>query len=321
VVTASPVCDLRKPEGDTMTRKSKPRFIRIVRKVSTYTDIDAVAASVVAALGKDSVYRARETHLGEPTAWVKSGVPDLDEILDRKCRGWPFGRIVEMFGGEQSCKTGIGYALLAEVQKLGGVAILFPSEGNYDQWLAERYGIDLDRLVIGDDETVEGIFSASTIAINRLPSNGMLAIMIDSIAGTSTKAELDEEELKQDRQAQLRAQFISKAMRKLNAKIARKKVLLFCVNQIREATDILYGEKTKPVGGKALKFHASVRIKITVLGKIKRTRKGKVYIGGFKLRLESVKNRLARPYQQAEIIVDFDRGLLPVKHKKKASKG
>jgi recombination protein RecA len=303
-----------------MPRKKKPRFTRIVRKVSNYTDIDAVAASVAAALGKDSVYRARETHLGEPTDWVKSGVPDLDMILDRKKRGWPFGRIIEMFGGEQSCKTGIGYALLAEVQKLGGVAILFPSEGNYDQWLAERYGIDLDRLVIGDDETVEGIFTASTKAVNRLPVNGMLAIMIDSIAGTSTKAELEEDELKQDRQAQLRAQFLSKAMRKLSAKIARKKVILFCVNQIREATDVLYGEKTKPVGGKALKFHASVRIKITVLGKMKRTKGGKIYIGGFRLRLESVKNRLARPYQQAELWVDFDKGLRPVKKQKRKKK-
>lgn len=293
-----------------MPRKKLIRFTRIIRKVSTYTDIDAVAASVAAALGNDSVYRARETHLGEPTAWVRSGVPDLDLILDRKRRGWPFGRIIEAFGAEQTCKTGLGYALLAQVQKLGGVAILFPSEGNYDQWLAERYKVDLDRLVIGDNETVEGIFSACTKAINRLPSTGMLVIMIDSIAGMGTKAELEEDELKQDRQAQLRAQFMSKAMRKISAKIARKKVLLFCVNQIREATDIMYGEKTKPVGGKALKFHASVRIKITTLGKLKRTKQGRAYIGGFKLRLESVKNRLARPYQQANIVLDFDKGLI-----------
>jgi recombination protein RecA len=145
--------------------------------------------------------------------------------------------------------------------------------------------------------------------------------MIDSIAGMNTQAELDDleetGEIKRDRSAQIRALMLSSAIRKVAAKIPRNNTILFCVNQIRTQTDVQYGEKNKPPGGFALRFHASIRLKLEIIKKYKRTRKGKVYTAGVHLKVTAVKNRLARPYQEALICLDFEKGLLPMPKKKK----
>lgn len=292
-----------------MTAKKK----RIVREVVEAPPIDAICKALVSALGSDAVHRGSDSDLGEPRAFIPSGVPDLDLVLDRQGRGWPAGRLVEIFGGEATCKTGIGYALITQAQKIGGSAVLYPCEGNYDEWLAEQYGIDLDNLAIGDDETVEGIFTSWQRVMRAAGKDGVVVGVIDSIAGMTTRAELEEEELKRGRSAQIRALMISAALRKLGAEIPRTSCLLFCVNQVRENPDISYGEKTKPPGGKALKFYASVRLKLELLGKVMRTRGGKKYVAGFKIRITAVKNRLAKPYQTADIMLDYEKGLLPLK--------
>lgn len=215
-----------------------------------------------------------------------------------------------------TCKTGLGYSLIAQAQKAGGSGVLYPCEGNYDAWLAEKYGIDLSKLVLGDDETVEGIFSSWTKVMKAAGRSTVIIGMIDSIAGMTTKAELEEEELKRGRSAQIRAMMISSALRKMGAEIPRTKTLLFCVNQVRENPDVLYGEKKKPPGGMALKFYASVRLKLELLGKVTRTSAGKPYVAGFKIKITAVKNRLAKPYQSALIMLDFENGLLPLKKSK-----
>lgn len=301
-----------------MARKYKGR---IVREVEPTSQIDGLASALTSVLGSDAVHKASDSDLGEPRMFIPSGVPDLDLVLDRDGRGWPVGRIVEIFGGEATCKTGIGYALIAQAQKMGGDAILYPSEGNWDEWLADQYGVNLDKLILGDDETVEGIFGSFHQAIRKVGRKGLVVGMIDSIAGMATRAELEEleekGEIKRDRSAQIRALMLSSALRKMGALVPRTNSILFCVNQVRENTDVMFGEKVKPPGGRALKFYASVRLKLELMGKVKRTRQGKQYVAGFKIRITAVKNRLARPYQQAEILLDFEKGLLPIEATKR----
>jgi len=166
-----------------------------------------------------------------------------------------------------------------------------------------------------------GSFHRSLRVIGR---RGLLVGMIDSVAGMATRDELKEieekGEIKRDRAAQIRALMLSAALRKMGALVPRTNAILFCVNQVRENTDVTFGEKTKPPGGRALKFYASIRLKLESLGKIKRTRQGKQYVAGFKIRITAVKNRLARPYQQAEIVLDFERGLLSLEEASKRSR-
>jgi recombination protein RecA len=290
---------------------------KIIREVAPKSRIDAYAKAVASVLGSDAVHRGSDSDLGVPRTFIPSGVPELDKVLDREGRGWPGGRIVEIFGAEATAKTAVGYALIAQAQKLGGSAIIYPSEGNYDEWLAQRYNIDESNLILGDDNTVEGIFSSWRKAIKVAGKDGLLIGMIDSIAGISTQAELDEPVLKRDRHAQIRAQMISSSLRRMGAEIPRTSSILFCVNQVRENPDVLYGEKRKPPGGMALKFYASIRLKLESLGKITREQKGKKYTAGFKLRITAVKNRLAKPYQQADFILDYEKGLLPLSKKKR----
>lgn len=291
---------------------------RIVREVEPGLNLDALTAALRSVLGDDRVHAGSNSELGEPRAFVPSGVPELDLVLDRDGRGWPAGRIVEVFGGEATCKTGLGYSLIAQAQRLGGAAVLYPSEGNWDEWLATQYGVDLDRLVLGDDETVEGIFDSWRDAMKVAGTSGLLVGMIDSVAGMTTRAELEEEELKRGRAAQIRAMMISTALRRIGAEMPRTSAILFCVNQVRDAVDIQYGEKAKPPGGRALKFYASVRLRLESIGRVSRQRAGQKYVAGFKLRIIAEKNRLARPFQSATIMLDFEKGLLPLKQKKGA---
>lgn len=293
---------------------------KIVREVEPVSSISRIADAVASVLGTERVHNADNTERGEPRLFIPSGVPDLDLVLDRGRRGWPVGRIVEIYGAEATCKTGVGYALIGQAQKLGGDAILYPAEGNWDEWLAERYGVDLSKLILGDDPTVEGVFTSFNQAMQVTGTSGVLVGMIDSIAGMSTRDELDAledgEPIKRDRAAQVRALMLSAALRKLGGIIPRNNAILFCVNQVRENPDVVYGEKKKPPGGMALKFYASIRLRLEILGKYKRTRKGEKYVAGLKLKVTAEKNRLARPFQEAKILLDYDEGLLPMPKKK-----
>lgn len=292
---------------------------KIIRRVVRKSKLDELADAVAEELGSDAVHRGTMSDLGEPRLWVPSGVPDLDNILDRERRGWPSGRIVEIYGGEATCKTGIAYALIAEVQKMGGDAALFMGEGNYDEWLALQYGIDLEHLIIGDDNTVEGVFGAANRMMRAAPRQLMIAV-IDSVAGLMTREELAAIErgdpFGRDRSAQVRALLISQAMRRMGAHVPRTNMILFLVNQVRDNPDAMYDKKAKPPGGKAIKFYSSIRLRLEIISKYKRQRGGKTFVAGFKLKLTSEKNRLARPWSEATILLDFEKGLLPIKKAK-----
>lgn len=322
-----------------MVKKASKKVVRKVRRRVVVPDmqlvsrLDQVADALRGALGREEVYLGSESELGEPRMWVPSGVPELDHVLDREGRGWPVGRVVEIYGGEATIKTGIGYALIAQAQKLGGAGLLYPTESNVDNWLMSRYGVDLAQLVIGEAtgdiekylttdgkgkkkikgcaQTVEGVFESLTAAIRAVKRAGLLIAMIDSIANLTTREELVDPTFDRDRSGQLRAQQMSKALRKIAMPVAANNVILFCINQVRDNTDSALASKPKPPGGRALKFQSSIRLRIELPmnAKIKRQRKGRTYIAGFRLRITAEKNRLADPFAWCDIVCDFEHGL------------
>lgn len=275
--------------------------------------IDSLAASISGVLKSKSVYKGSNSDQGEPRLFIPSGVPDLDLVLNRDSKGWPCGRIVEVFGASATCKTGMAYALLAEAQKMGGLGILYPTEGNQDDWLAEKYGVDLDQLLVIDDPTTEGIFASFNTAMKEMGKDGLLVAVVDSVAGMTTKDEMkavEKGEWDRSRAAQARALLISQSLRRIGALIPRTNCILFFVNQVRDNVDADYG-KPKPPGGQAVSFYSSVRLRLEMREKVKRKRQGKDRVVAFRLLVTSEKNRLAPPFQEGKIVLDFEKGLLP----------
>jgi recombination protein RecA len=314
------------PAGDLdLMGKAPPKTVkRKIRRVKPAFGVDDVVASLESVLGGNSVHSGASSDQGEPTIWIPSSVPGLDIVLDREERGWPGGRIVEVYGGPGSCKTGLGYAVIAEAQKLGGVGVLYPCEGNYDEWLAkECYGVDPARLVIPDEhDTVEAVFGSWTKLMRDAGKRGLIVGVIDSIANLSTKDELEDPEISRTRAQQIRALLISQAMRKIGARIPKTKTLLFCINQTREGETGPAGVKSKPKppGGSSIKFMASVRLRLEVLQKRWKQRDGMKTVGGFDLRVTAEKNRMARPFQMSTLRLDFDNGWTDPKAKKSKKK-
>jgi len=266
-------------------------------------------------------------HLGgsglcSPRIYIPSLIPDLDQVLDREGRGWAGGRIVELYGASATSKTGIGYALGASCQQQGGDFILIPAEGNVDEWLLRQYGVDLDTLLIVDKNTVEEIFFfvKKVLEDTETPT----VIMIDSLAGMCTKEEFESDTFERDRAAQLRAFLTSKALRKISTIVPKTNTILFMINQVREGATVgVLKQKDKPTGGHAIGFYCDIRIRLENIGRINRTKAGKKYVAGFKLRATAEKNRLAEPFATSEFMLDFDKGMssMPEKKTKKKSAG
>lgn len=322
-----------------MRKRKNKEGIRLVRRVVPgSSDVAHIAGAVAAVLGtRGAVHRGSNSDMGEPRCFWPSGVPELDGVLDRKKRGWPAGRVIEVYGGPGTVKTGLGYALIAAVQARGGVGVLYPAEGNVDLWLLRRYKINPQQLIVVEPEVVAAPngagevagmtveqFTEGVAASLRADPNLPMVHVLDSVAGLLTREELLALALgvpmKRDRTAQVRALLLSATMRRFGAWIPKTSSTLFLINQTRDDPDVTYGPKSKPPGGKAIKFHASIRLELTIIGKWFAQTEGKKRIVGFNIVATSEKNRLAAPFQEGKFRLHFDRGLLPMVSTKAKSK-
>ncbi len=277
------------------------------------TSLRSVARKV---LTDDAVYSGTDSDLGEPCGFIPCNVPELNDILDAGGRGFPMGRIIEVFGDSQTGKSGLAYDLIAKLQGQGGLGVLIVAEGEFSRPLAKSYGVDTDRILVVDTNVVEECFETIQQLIKANPSTPMLFV-VDSVAGLSTRAEFESESFDYDRQAQIRAQLISKALRKIGAVIPRTPHTLFLINQVNEGETAPQGFKLKkkPVGGVRIAFYASVRIRLEPTGKFTRTSKGVKYTAGFKVLATIEKNRLHTPMQSVELLIDFEKGVRSLKTK------
>lgn len=297
-------------ETKTVTPTKKP--LKKPSKAQKKPDgMSALVGQIEGILGKHTVHQGHDNVLGTPKMFIPSGVPDLDEVLDREGRGMPTGRIVEAYGAPASCKTGFAYALIAQTHLAGGKAVIFPSEGNVDTWLLEQYGVDFDRLIIADSNVVEDVFKVINLMVKVQPDDEPLIVVIDSVAGLCTKEELNNDDFDKDRSAQVRALLISKALRKLGALVPRKNVILYLINQVRDGGTTPSGvkSKSKPPGGQAIGFYCSIRLRLELGNKKWKQSKGKKYVAGVALKVTAEKNRLARPFQTCDLFLDFSEGL------------
>ena len=241
--------------------------------------------------------------------WLSTGNALLDvAISNRPYGGLPVGRIAEITGLEQSGKSLLSAHLLAETQKKGGVAVLIDTETAVNREFLEAIGVDISKLLYVSVDTVEGIFEACETIIEKVRTGDkdrLVTIVVDSVAAASTKKEL-EADYDKDGYATDKAIIISKAMRKITNMIGRQSICLVFTNQLRQKMNAMaFSDPWTTSGGKALAFHASVRLRLKSMGSLKVGDK----IVGIKVRAQVIKNRLGPPLRHADFNIMFDRGI------------
>jgi len=241
--------------------------------------------------------------------WVPSGNDQLDLVMcNRPDAGFPVGRITEVTGLEHSGKTLLCMHALAETQKKGGLAVFIDTESSLETNFVRAIGVDLNTLLYISCDHVEEIYDNIEKIIEKIrgsTKDRLVTIVVDSIAAASCKTEMESDHGK-DGYATAKAIINSKAMRKITQMIARQRVALIFTNQLRVKMNAMFGDPYTTSGGKALAFHASLRLRLQAIGQIKNKDKNVI---GIQTRCKIIKNRLGPPMRQCEFDLFFDRGL------------
>lgn len=244
--------------------------------------------------------------------FVSTGATMLDiAISNRPHGGIAVGRITEITGLEASGKSLLGAVLIANTIKRGGVGVLIDTENAVNKEFFRAVGISMNSMVYVQQQTVEDIFDSITNIIEKVRGgseedrNKLVTIVVDSVAAASTKKEM-EATFTKDGYATDKAIIISKAMRKITQMIGRQRIALIFTNQLRQKMNAMpFSDPWTTSGGKAISFHASTRIRLSLTGKISANEQ----VVGVKVKANITKNRVGPPHRTAEFNIYFNRGI------------
>ena len=259
--------------------------------------LEAAMSQIKREFGDGAVMR-----LGEASHLAVEVIPTGSLALDRALGvgGIPRGRVTEIYGPEASGKTTVCQHIVAEAQKLGGVAAFIDMEHALDPAYAAKCGVDIENLYISQPDTGE---QALEITETLVRSGAIDVVVVDSVAALVPRSEIEGD--MGDPTMGMQARLMSQALRKLSGAIKQTNTAVVFTNQLRQRIGVMFGNPETTTGGMALKFYASVRVDVRRTESIK---VGQEVVGN-RVRARVVKNKVAAPFKVAEFDIMYNEGV------------